>query len=217
MEHDRMQAFLQKLSVNAHSSVRLAAAGRVVYVDPFELKTAPHDADLIFFTHDHFDHCSPEDVARASRPDTVFVLPETSREKAAPVTADRRVIAVRPGDSGEALGVSFEAVAAYNPGKPFHPRANDWVGYVLEADGLRLYVAGDTDATPEAAAVRCDVAMLPIGGKYTMDAREAADLANRIRPAVVVPIHYGSVAGSPKDFERFAAGVDRDIRVLKLV
>ena len=217
MEQHRIEAFLKALSVNAHSSVRIAAAGKVVYVDPFALKTAPHDADLIFFTHDHFDHCSPEDVAQVSRPDTVFVLPETSREKAASVTAGRRVITVRPGDRGEALGFPFEAVAAYNPGKPFHPRANGWVGYVLKLDGLRLYVAGDTDATPEAAAVCCDVAMLPIGGKYTMDAREAAELANRIRPAVVVPIHYGSVAGSPGDFERFAAAVDRDVRVLKLV
>ena len=217
MEQHRIEAFLKTLSVNAHSSVRIAAAGKIVYVDPFELKTAPHDADLIFFTHDHFDHCSPEDVARVGRPDTVFVLPETSREKAAPVTAGRPVVTVRPGDSGEALGVAYEAVAAYNPGKPFHPKTNGWVGYVLKLDGLRLYVAGDTDATPEAAAVRCDVAMLPIGGKYTMDAAEAAALANRIRPAVVVPIHYGSVAGSPRDFERFAAAVDRDVRVLKLV
>jgi L-ascorbate metabolism protein UlaG (beta-lactamase superfamily) len=91
------------------------------------------------------------------------------------------------------------------------------VGYVLEAESLRFYVAGDTDATPEAAAVRCDVALLPIGGTYTMDPAEAAALANRIRPQVVIPIHYGSVAGSPEDFARFAAAVDPAIRVVRVI
>ena len=109
------------------------------------------------------------------------------------------------------------AAPASTPAKPFHPKDRGWVGYLLELEGLRLYVAGDTDATPEAAAVRCDLALLPIGGKYTMDAAEAAALANRIRPRAAVPFHYGSVAGSPADFERFAAAVDPEIRVVKLV
>lgn len=208
---------LRRISVNAHSSVRVQAGSTVIYIDPFALQEAPHDADLVFFTHDHFDHCSPEDVARVSREDTVFVLPQSSLEKTAAVTAGRPVIDVRPGDCGEACGLAFEAVPAYNSDKPFHPRGNGWVGYVLTLDGLRLYIAGDTDATAEAALVRCDLAMLPIGGKYTMNAAEAAALANRIRPSVVVPIHYGSVAGSFEDFDRFAAAVDPEIRVCRLV
>lgn len=214
---ENLDRILAGLSVNAHSSVRLELDGRVLYVDPFRLETAPHDADLIFATHDHFDHFSPEDIARVSRPDSVFVLPESCRESCAPVIGARPAVFVRPGEAGQAAGVEFEAVPAYNPAKPFHPRAKGWVGYVLLLRGLRLYVAGDSDATPEAAAVRCDVALLPIGGKYTMDAPEAAALANRLRPRVVIPIHYGSVAGSPADFERFAAAVDPELRVLKLV
>ena len=213
----QVHILLDKITVNVHSSIRVQAGNTVIYIDPFKLQTVPHDADVIFFTHDHFDHCSPEDVVRASRTDTVFVLPQSCVESTAAVTAGRRVISVLPGDRGEVCGMRFEAVPAYNPAKPFHPRKNGWVGYVLTLDGLRLYIAGDTDATDEAAAVRCDVAMLPIGGKYTMDAAEAAALVNRIKPAVVIPIHYGSVTGTPEDFDRFAAIVDPAIQVYRLV
>ena len=207
----------ERIRVNAHSSVRLELAGKIVYVDPFSLTEESRDADLIFLTHDHFDHFSPADIALVGKADTVFVLPESIVMKTASVIGPRKTLTVNPGDRGEAEGIVFEAVPAYNPGKRFHPRANNWVGYVLEAEGLRFYVAGDTDATPEAAAVRCDVALLPIGGTYTMDPEEAAALANQIRPQLVIPIHYGSVAGSPEDFSRFAAGVDEGIRVVRVI
>lgn len=212
-----LNAFLRQITVNAHSSVRVEAEGRVLYVDPFALQTAPRDADLIFLTHDHFDHCSPEDLEKVKKPETVFVMPRSTAKAAAKLTRGHSVLTVAPGERGTVLGLAFETVAAYNPGKPFHPRKNNWVGYVLSLEGMRLYVAGDTDATPEAAAVRCDVAMLPIGGKYTMDAAEAAALAGRIRPAAVIPIHYGSVAGSPEDFERFHAAVPAGILVHRVI
>lgn len=207
----------ERVRVNAHSSVRLELGGKVVYVDPFSLREEPHDADLIFLTHDHFDHFSPEDIARVDKPDTFFVLPKKLVRKAASVIGSRRSLPVSPGDRGEVEGLRFEAVPAYNLRKHFHRKAKGWVGYVLEAEGLRIYVAGDTDATPEAAAVRCDVALLPIGGTYTMDPAEAAALANQLRPQLVIPIHYGSVAGSAEDFGRFAAEVDAGIRVIKKI
>lgn len=207
----------ERVRVNAHSSVRLELGGKVLWVDPFSLTEAPHDADLIFLTHDHFDHFSPADIALAGKADTVFVLPESIAVKTAETIGNRRAVLVNPGDRGEVDGIAYEAVPAYNPGKRFHPRANNWVGYVLEAEGLRFYVAGDTDATPEAAAVRCDAALLPIGGTYTMDPAEAAALANQIRPRLVVPIHYGSVVGTAEDFARFAAKVDEGIRVVRLI
>ncbi len=211
------ETMLSKIQVNAHSSVRIEAEGRILYVDPFALQNAPRDADLIFLTHEHFDHFSPEDIARVEKEDTVFVQPDSIREKTAPVIGNHRLVTAEPGREGEALGLRFEAVAAYNPAKPFHPREKGWVGYLLCLEGLRIYVAGDTDATPEARSLRCDIALLPIGGKYTMNPHEAAALANRIRPAAVIPIHYGSVAGSPEDYERFAAQVDPDIRVVKKI
>ena len=204
---------LKQITVNTHSSVRIEAAGKAVYIDPFGLQNAPRDADVIFLTHSHFDHFSPEDVEKTGRPGTVFVMPKTMVREAAKAVKGRPVVETEPFARGEAAGIPFEAVPAYNPHKPFHPRANNWVGYVLTVEGLRVYIAGDTDATPEAAAVNCDLALLPIGGKYTMDPEQAAELANRIRPQIVIPIHYGSVAGSPADFTRFAAKVDPAVRV----
>ena len=209
--------FLNQITVNAHSSVRIETGGKVLYVDPFKLTEAPLDADVIFFTHSHFDHFSPEDVEKLRKADTVFVLPETMASEAAQTTAGHRVVMLSPSARGLVEGIEFETVPAYNPAKPFHPRANGWVGYVLTVEGLRVYIAGDTDATEESMAVRCDIAMLPIGGKYTMDPAEAADLANLIRPRVVIPIHYGSVAGCPKDFKRFASRVDRSIVVHQVI
>ena len=209
------EALLRGITVNAHSSVRVEAEGKVLYVDPFKLQAAPHDADLIFLTHDHFDHYSPEDVEKVLKETTVFVLPQSTAKAAAAQIGNRCTVIAEPGKSGAAAGIAFEAVPAYNPNKQFHPRKNGWVGYVLQLNGLRIYVAGDTDATEEAAAVRCDVAMLPIGGKYTMDALEAAALVKQMRPQAVIPIHYGSVAGVPEDFDRFREAVAGAVRVLR--
>ena len=220
MEQQRrlsLEELLERVQINTHSSVRILAGARVLYVDPFRLEEAPHDGDLIFFTHDHFDHLSPEDVEKVSKPGSVFVAPATAKKAAAAVAAGRRLTLVEPGERGSLLDIPFEAVAAYNPAKHFHPKANGWVGYVLTVGGRRIYIAGDTDRTPEAEAVRCDLALLPIGGKYTMDPEQAAGLVNLLKPQAVIPFHYGSVAGSPKDFDRFAALVDPAIRVCRKV
>ncbi|MGX8704713.1 MAG: MBL fold metallo-hydrolase [bacterium] len=209
--------YLNMITVNQHSSVRLSASGKVLYVDPFELPAAPKDADFIFLTHSHFDHFSPKDIEKLCKPETVFVLPASMEAEAAQTTQGHRVAAVGPSDHVVIDDLRFETIPAYNPKKPFHPRENAWVGYLLQVNGLRVYIAGDTDATQEAAAVRCDVAMLPIGGKYTMDGPEAAALTDRIRPRVVIPIHYGSVAGSLQDFDRFAAKVDPSVTVRRVI
>ena len=129
----------------------------------------------------------------------------------------RQIVTVEPGVRREAEGLALETVPAYNMLKPFHPKSAGWVGYILQVDGKRIYIAGDTDATREAKAVRCDVALVPIGGTYTMDAGKAAELVNAIRPEVAIPIHYGSIVGKPSDGEAFAGYVKAPIRVeLKL-
>jgi len=212
---DKLRALLAGISVDTHSSILIEAEGRAVRIDPFSLPDAPRKADIIFVTHDHFDHFSPEDIEKVRTERTVFVMPPSTARLAAKRGWNNRVLAVAPGERGEVEGLAFEAVPAYNPGKRFHPKQNGWLGYVLTVDGLRVYIAGDTDATEDAAAVRCDVALLPIGGTYTMDAAQAAALANRMKPRAVVPIHYGTVAGSPEDFDRFAAAVNRDILVCR--
>lgn len=199
-----------KITINSHSSIR-AEGRRVLWFDPFQLKNAPHDADIICITHDHYDHFSPEDIEKAAKQDTVFVVPRSLAEK----VPNGKVLCA--GDSLAIQGVTITAVAAYNEGKPFHPRDNGWLGYCVTMNAETLYVCGDTDATPEAKAVKCDVLALPVGGTYTMDARQAAELAKAIQPKLALPTHYGSIVGSKKDAKRFCELVEDTIKVELLV
>lgn len=201
-----------EVTVPAHSAVRIQGP-KTVYVDPFHLTGAPHDADLICITHDHYDHLSPEDIARAAGPDTWFALPETCRDAAVKAgLPEERMLLLSPGEHLTWQGIVIEAVPAYNLGKKFHPQANAWLGYVIEMLGRRYYVAGDTDDNPDVRRVRCHVALLPVGGTYTMTAAEAAGLANAIRPGVAVPTHYGDIVGQSRDAEEFARLLDPRIR-----
>ena len=208
---------IDNIQVLAHSAVRIES-GKTLYFDPYLIENDFNDADVIFLTHDHYDHFSPEDIRRVMKPDAVLVLPERCRAAvlAAGFSASQ-LLPVRAGEHYTVKGIPFTAVPAYNIGKPFHPRSNGWVGYVSELDGLRVYVSGDTDDTPEARAVSCDAAFLPVGGTYTMTAAEAAALANALHPQIAVPTHYGSIVGTMTDGDDFAAQLAPDIRCVKLI
>ncbi|HSJ56612.1 MAG TPA: MBL fold metallo-hydrolase [Anaerolineae bacterium] len=200
-----MDAFelVKNLHWLGHDTFRLDGPA-VIYFDPWQLQGDLVKADLVLVSHEHHDHCSPEDVARLSTPETVVVA---GGGAAAKLTGAQ---AVEPGDRLTVKGVEIEVVPAYNvnkfrsPGVPFHPQASKHVGYVVTLDGVRLYFAGDTDQIPEMAQIECDVALLPVSGKYTMTAEEAAEAARLLSPDVVVPMHYGAGIGSGDDGQRFA-------------
>jgi L-ascorbate metabolism protein UlaG (beta-lactamase superfamily) len=176
-----------------------------VYIDPWEV-TTDDQADLILITHAHSDHFQPDDIAKVSKQTTKIVAPRSFADE---VSGD--VTAVEPGDSVNVAGVGIQAVPAYNTHEERlenHPKANGWVGYVLDLGGHTYYHAGDTDHVPELEGVRTDVAFVPIGGTYTMDATEAAGLVKAIGPRVAVPMHYGFVVASPSEADRFAREAD---------
>ena len=207
---------IDEIQVLTHNSIRIDADGKVVYIDPFEMKTEPHDADIILITHDHYDHFSPESIRKAAKEDTILVVPEKMEKKAEEVSGlVSKTVTVKPGIAAEAGGLEFETVPAYNQNKQFHPKSAEWVGYILKITGKRIYIAGDTDATNEAKAVKCEVALVPVGGTYTMDAKEAAGLINEIRPHIAIPVHYGSIVGEAKDGEIFAENVKEPVKVVK--
>ena len=187
---------IENIEVNTQNSIRIVSRVGVIYIDPLEIPDERHDADYILITHDHYDHFSPEDIRKVAKAGCILVVPEKMSGKAQEVSdAVGRIDTVKPSVYREINGLEVETVLAYNTLKPFHPKSAEWVGYVLRIDGKRIYIAGDTDATKEANAVNCDIAIVPIGGTYTMDAKKAAELVNTSRQDIAVPVHYGSIVG----------------------
>lgn len=190
---------LEKVEVLCHSSIKINKE-KVIYIDPFKIDKNYNDADIIFITHDHYDHYSEDDTDKVKKNDTVIVAPEELLTKLLRKGFRQDyIITVAPDEQDMVEGIKFETVPAYNTNKQFHPKENDWVGYIIEIKGIRYYIAGDTDITPENKKVKCDVAFVPVGGTYTMDFKEAAILINEIQPKIAVPIHYGSVVGTTQD------------------
>ena len=181
-----------------HASFRIAGAAAVVYIDPWKVQGAPHDADVVVVSHGHYDHMSPEDIAKVSKDGTVVVAP---RDAAGQLAGAR---GVAPGDTVTVRDVTVEAVASYNVAKAFHPKANRWIGAVITIDGKRIYYAGDTDLIPEMSDLKdVDLALLPVGGTYTSDAAEAARACQAIGCAAAVPYHWGDIVGSAADAQAF--------------
>ena len=213
---------LENVRVFTQSAIRIeGAAGTVVYFDPFALTDAEaaHDADYVLITHAHYDHLSPEDYARVAGEKTVVVAPASMADEVARLGAAVTHL-MSAGEKVELPGLTVEAVPAYNVEPErlgMHPRKNGWLGYVITLDGepTRYYVSGDTDQNADNEVVSCDVALVPIGGTYTCDPRQAAAFVNAMRPAAAVPTHYGSIVGTYADFDAFAAAVDPAIEVIK--
>ena len=182
-----------------HDSFRLKGE-KVVYIDPWKLADGVEKADVILATHEHGDHCSPDDIKKISRADTVVVAPASVASK----LGDKFTV-VKPGDKITVAGISIEAVPAYNPNKKFHPQSAGHVGYIVTLNGKRIYHAGDTDEIPEMRGMKVDIALLPVSGTYVMTAAEAAQAASTIKPGLAIPMHYGdaSVVGTQADAEEF--------------
>jgi L-ascorbate metabolism protein UlaG (beta-lactamase superfamily) len=183
-------------------SAILLQDGKNIYIDPFDLGEGLPPADIILITHDHSDHLSPSDIAKIIKPATVVVTVPSALAK---LPKGSIVKAVKPGDTLTVEGVRIEAVPAYNTAKQFHPKEKGYVGFIVHLGARSIYHAGDTDLIPEMKYFKVDVALLPIGGTYTMTASEAAKAADIIKPKVAIPIHYGSVVGSPADAQTFKA------------
>lgn len=206
---------LENVEVFCHNSIKISGS-KVIYIDPFKIENDFHDADYIFSTHTHYDHFSEEDIEKLLKEDTIIVTPDSSRELACDLTKDReRVAIVEPDKEYEVRDVKFSTTYAYNKETLYHTKKENWVGYIIELDGVKYYIAGDTDNIKELHNIECDVAFIPVGGKYTMGYAEAADLANTIKAKIVVPTHYGCIIGEKEDAEKFAnLVIDKEVKIL---
>jgi L-ascorbate metabolism protein UlaG (beta-lactamase superfamily) len=180
-----------------HDGFLIQGNGKAIVIDPFQVKQC-EPADIILISHEHYDHCSPEDVNKIRKDSTVIVTEAQSAKK---LSGDVRV--VQPGDKLTVSGIPIEAVPSYNTNKSFHPKKNGWLGFIVTVDGARIYHAGDTDQIPEMASFQVDIALLPVSGTYVMTAEEAVVAAGVLKPKVVIPMHYGAIVGSADDAKRF--------------
>ena len=180
---------------------------KTIYLDPYQIEGGP-EADLILVSHDHFDHCSPEDVAKIQGKKTVIV---TEKDSAKKLSGDVRVI--KPGDSLTVDGVKIEAVPSYNTDKDFHPKGNNWLGFVVEIDGVKVYHTGDADFIPEMNDLEVDIAFIPVSGTYVMTSKQAVQAARAINPKVAIPMHYGAIVGEGQDALDFKKALEGEIEV----
>lgn len=208
---------LENIEVLCHSSIRINKE-KVIYIDPFKINKNYNDADIIFITHDHYDHYSEEDIDKVIKEDTTIVISKDLLKKLLKKGINKNAIIVaEPNKEYETQGINFNTIPAYNINKKFHPKENNWLGYIITINNVKYYVAGDTDITDENRKVKCDVAFVPVGGTYTMDFKEAARLINEIKPKIAVPMHYGSIVGTKQDARNFINLLNSEIKGVILI
>ena len=186
-----------------HDGFLINEQNKYIYFDPFQLKGDLPKADLILITHGHYDHCSVQDVQKIVYEDSIIVTTPDCVSKLSNLKV-KEIVTVKPGDKISVEPANIEAVPAYNTNKQFHPKEQEWVGFVLSVSGKRIYHAGDTDRIPEMKNLKdIDIALLPVSGTYVMTAEEAAEACIDINPKVAIPMHYGSIVGDKNDAEKF--------------
>lgn len=188
---------IDNISVNTQSSIRIKL-DKIIYFDPFEINEEFHDADIIFITHEHYDHFDINSINNIKNDNTIVVAPLSMKDSIQKLIF-KDYFYLNSNEKINLFGININTIPAYNVDKSFHPKLNNWLGYIIEYNNLKYYIAGDTDITEENKNVKCDIAFLPCGGTYTMDYLEASNLTKIINPKVMIPIHYGSIVGTKDD------------------
>jgi len=199
-----MPSQLKNLTWIHHASFRLEQDGFVIYLDPWRIRNAEKKADLILITHTHPDHFDLDSIKAISKSSTVVVGPADFEGKLDGVKT------MKPGDKLTVGPAEIEAVPSYNIGKLNHPKDKGWLGFLVRLGGETVYHAGDTDLIPEFFGINCSIALIPVGGTYTMDKNEALEALTKI------PMHYGAIVGgggTGKEFKSLAEskGIDKVI------
>ncbi len=182
---------------------------KVIYIDPYNIKRGSEKADLILITHSHYDHCSVADMNKIIKEGTKIVVPADCQSKITRFNISIEIRIIEPGQELIYEDIKISTLPAYNIDKPFHSKDESWVGYLIKMNGLLIYHAGDTDVIPEMQKLtgyqrdKKFIALLPVGGRFTMNSEEAAEAAKIIKPFLAIPMHYGSFVGNNEDAQEF--------------
>ncbi|MBR6948822.1 MAG: MBL fold metallo-hydrolase [Bacilli bacterium] len=188
---------VDNIEVNTQSSIRISL-DKVLYFDPYKINDGMYDADIIFITHSHYDHFDLDSINNIKNDNTIVVAPLSMKYEIDKIHF-KDYIYLNPNEEVMIDNIKINTINSYNVDKSFHPKDNNWLGYIISFNNIKYYIAGDTDRTPENEKVKCDIAFIPIGGTYTMNVDEASELVKIICPKIVIPIHYGSIVGNKND------------------
>lgn len=200
------------ITVNCQSSIKIVEE-KIIYFDPLKVEEN-HDADLIVITYTHWDHFSKEDILKVKKDITKIIGPNDIKESLLEMgIKEENIITMSPYQELMIDNNIIKTVPAYNKEKNYHSKENNWLGYLLTTSNKTYYIMGDTDDLEENQNIKCDILFIPIGGTYTMDAREAAIFTNKLKPKIVVPIHYELVVGTKEDLSTFKEKIKKDIKI----
>ena len=200
---------IENIDINCQSSIRLSFA-KIIYFDPYLLKTETHDADYIFITHPHYDHFSLEDIAKIANENTIIIAPSAVIKE---LPKKYKYEEINIGEEKNYGDFSVKVYPSYNINKQFHPKEAGYVGYLLKSTDETYFIPGDSDVIPSYDTLKdLTVLFLPVGGTYTMTSKEASTLANKIKPKLAIPIHYGLAAGTIDDANDFKENLNTEIK-----
>ncbi|MHA1975074.1 MAG: MBL fold metallo-hydrolase [Candidatus Hodarchaeales archaeon] len=187
--------------------------GKTICIDPYNVKGSFKPVDILISTHEHGDHCSPQDLKKFASKNTILIGIEAAKEKLSSVP-HKELNLVKPYDKMSIETIDLEFVPAYNvnkfrsPGVPFHPKKDGKIGVILVVDGIRIYHAGDTDIIPEMKDFKPDIALLPVSGTYVMTFSEAIKAVSILKPKLAIPMHFGTIVGDIAMAESFKTGAE---------
>jgi len=198
-----------KLQFLGHAGF-LIKNSKSIYIDPYNIKEGLEKADIILLTHSHYDHCSVADIGKLIQEGTIIVAPADCQSKITKFDVPVEMEIAEPGQEMEFGEIKISVMPAYNTDKHFHQKDEGWVGYLVKMSNALIYHAGDTDVIPEMQKLtgynqpgKEFVALLPVGGRFTMSVEEAVEAAKIIKPTLAIPMHYGSVVGTEEDAKEF--------------
>jgi L-ascorbate metabolism protein UlaG (beta-lactamase superfamily) len=198
-----------KLNWLGHSGF-LIKNSKVIYIDPYNIKAGMEKADIIFITHSHYDHCSVADIEKIIQEGTKIIMTADCQSKITRFNVPIKMQIVELGQEIDLGEIKVSVLPAYNTDKNFHPKDEAWVGYLIKINNILIYHAGDSDFIPEMQKLtgykqsgKEFVALIPVGGRFTMNAEEAFEAVKLIKPTLAIPMHYGSIVGTIEDAREF--------------
>lgn len=179
-----------------------------ICIDPYKLSKTIQ-ADLVLISHNHFDHLSLEDLKKISSKNTIIIAANECISQILNISSKEK-IGIAPGEEKTINNVKVKAIPAYNidkinpdTKKPFHPKEDKKIGFIITMQGTSIYHTGDSDLIPEMTDLKPDVLLIPVSGTYVMTAKEAANAVEKIKPKIAIPMHYGTIVGSENDAKEF--------------